>query len=539
MVYDVRDLGAVGDGMSDNSAVFVEAIERCRRSSIPGLRRGLAQTSAGRVGPDARARVCHRAILLEAEVGEPDKDFLMNHKETDPSDTQSGRLTNLVVILTDDLGYGDCSCYGQKTWQTPNIDRMAAEGIRFTDFYTTSPVCSPARTSFLTGLHSGNLPIRSLVEPYLPDDVPVFPRVLKDQGYTTACIGKYGVGKAQPNIDPLRKGFDYHYGYVLNGHAHNYFPPFLRENGLKVRLRNRPPEGDGCQWETGVGVAAEKIDYSPDFIEQQALTFIEACRDRPFFLHYCPTLPHANNEGRDTPDGMEVDDYGDFADNDWAPNEKGFARMVQRIDETVGRVMDTLRKLGIAERTLVLFTSDNGPHNEGGHSVTRFDSAGGFQGYKRSLHEGGIRIPFVAWWPGTIQPGVSDHIGYFPDVFPTVCDLAGTPCRHVTDGLSLYPLLTGHAAAQSRHDILYFEYMNQWAVRQGDWKYYRDADGNEALYHLPDDRHEDHDRKADEPERFAELKSRIAKQHRCLRAFEAPASYEPVGIRGAGETPCR
>ncbi len=454
---------------------------------------------------------------------------MMTHMNTsNPSATAARRPPNIVFILTDDLGYGDCSCYGQKTWKTPNIDRMAREGLRFTDFYTTSPVCSPARASLIAGLHSGHMPIRSLAEPFLPDDAPTFPRELKARGYTTACIGKYGVGRTQPNVDPFRKGFDYHYGYVLNGHAHNYFPPFLRENGLRVALRNRPPEGDQRQWETGVGVAEVKEDYTPDFIESRALAFMEACRDRPFMLHYCPTLPHANNEGRDTPDGMEVDDYGEFADQDWAPNEKGFARMVQRIDITVGRVLDKLRELGLAENTLVFFSSDNGPHNEGGHSVTRFDSSGGFQGYKRSLHEGGIRVPFIAWWPGTIQPGVSDFLGYFPDLFPTLCEVGGAPSAFKGDGLSLLPLLTGDAAHQPRHEHLYFEFENQWAVRQGDWKYYRDAEGRTALFNLAEDRHEDHDLKAEQPERFAELEAIVKREHRCMVAFDAPAEYDPA-----------
>ncbi len=437
---------------------------------------------------------------------------------------------NVLVILTDDLGYGDCGCYGQQTLQTPHIDQMAREGLRFTDFYTTSPVCAPARVSLLTGLHSGHMPVRSLAEPFLPDEIPTLPRALKAAGYTTACIGKYGVGKTEPGVDPLRKGFDYHYGYVLNGHAHNYFPPFLMENGLRVGLRNRPPEGDTRQWETGIGVAARKVDYSIDFIERQAFEFLEDCRDRPFFLHYCPTLPHANNEGGTSPDGMEVDHYGDFEKTDWAPNEKGFARMVQRIDQTVGRMLAKLRELGLAERTLVLFTSDNGPHNEGGHSVTRFDSAGAFQGYKRSLHEGGIRIPLIAWCPGVVAPGVSAHAGYFPDLFPTLCEAAGAACPAVTDGLSLLPLLTGRPACQPEHPHLYFEYLNQWAVRRGRWKYFRDDAGCEALYDLSSDPHEDRDLKAAHPDVFEALKACIAREHRFLVPFASPAGYRPRAI---------
>jgi len=446
----------------------------------------------------------------------------------------STRPPNIVMVLTDDLGYGDCSCYGQETWTTPNIDRMAAEGIRFTDFYTTSPVCSPARASIITGLNSGHLPIRQLSDPYLPDDIPTLPKLLKEQGYLSACIGKYGVGSGQPDVDPIRKGFDYHYGYNCMRHAHNYFPPFLRENGLRVPLRNKPPEGDTRQWETGVGVAEVKIDYSPDFIEARALEFIRDCADRPFFLHYCPTMPHANNEGGDSPDGMEVDAYGDFEDRDWRPNEKGFARMVQRIDITVGKVLDTLKELGLAENTLVLFTSDNGPHNEGGHSVTRFNSSGGFQGYKRSLHEGGIRIPFIAWWPGTIAPDTSDHLGYFPDLVPTCCDAAGAG-HHDIDGKSFLSLLTGDAESQQRHEHLYFEYRGQLAVRRGNWKYYMSEEGEEALYNLDTDRHEDEDVKDANPQIFVELKSCVDREHRDYAPQETPPNYDPRRAEGAGD----
>ncbi len=446
---------------------------------------------------------------------------------------------NIILILTDDLGYGDLSCYGQQAWTTPNLDRMAAEGIRFTDFYTTSPVCSPARTSMITGLNSGRLPIRELIDPYLPDDVPTMPKLLNGQGYVSACIGKYGVGSNQPDVDPIRKGFDYHYGYNCMRHAHNYFPPFLRENGMKVPLRNIPPEGDTRQWETGIGVAETKIDYAPDFIEDRALEFIRDCQERPFFLYYCPTMPHANNEGEGSPDGMEVDTYGDFEDRDWEPNEKGFARMVQRIDISVGRLMDTLKELGIADSTLIIFTSDNGPHNEGDHSVTRFNSSGGFQGYKRSLHEGGIRIPFIAWWPGTIAPGESDHMGYFPDLLPTFCEVAGTECDVDTDGLSIRPLLTG-APGQSQHDYLYFEYQTQLAVRRENWKYFANsATSEEALYDLNRDRHEDRDVKADHRAMFEELKACVAREHHDYEPCPVPVYYDPLYnrsnlLKGAG-----
>jgi arylsulfatase A-like enzyme len=452
------------------------------------------------------------------------------------------RPPNIVIILCDDLGWGDCSCYGQRHWTTPHIDRLAADGLRLTDFYSTSPVCSPARASILTGLHAGRLPIRTLADPYLPDAIPTLPWLLKQRSYVSACIGKYGVGNGQPDVDPLRKGFDWHFGYNCMKHAHNYFPPFLRENGLRLPLRNRPPEGDTVQWETGVGVAAVKLDYSPDCIEARALEFIRDCQDRPFFLHYCPTLPHANNEGGDTPDGMEVDGYGEFADLDWPANEKGFARMVQRIDQTVGRVRALLEELGIAEHTLVLFTSDNGPHNEGGHSVTRFDSTGGLQGYKRSLHEGGIRVPGIAWWPGTIRPGVSAHRAWFPDLLPTCCALAGVAAP-ACDGHPLVPLLTG-SGPQLKHPCLYFEFERQTAVIDGRWKYFRNDPAlsdpastgeGEALYDLERDPHEDHDLKTAHPDVLQRLKAMALAAHRPPVLAPLPPSYDPGQGRGQNQ----
>jgi arylsulfatase A-like enzyme len=444
------------------------------------------------------------------------------------------RLPNIVIILADDLGYGDPSCYGQRAWATPNIDRVAAEGLRFTDFYTTSPVCSPARVSLFTGLHAGHAPVRALKDPYLPDAVPTIPWLLKSRGYISACIGKYGLGNGQPEVDPLRKGFDYYFGYNCMKHAHNYFPPFLRENGLRVPLRNQPPAGDLEQARTGVGVAAVKGEYAPDRIEARALEFIRESKDRPFFLAYCPTLPHANNEGGKGPDGMEVDTYGDYADRDWPANEKGFARMVQRLDQSVGRIVAQLDESGLTRDTVLIFTSDNGPHAEGGHDAARFDSAGGFRGFKRSLNEGGIRVPFIVRWPGTVQPGVSDHVGYFPDLLPTFCAIAGAQPA-ANDGLSFLPLLQGRE--QPRHGYLYFEYENQLAVRMGNWKYARNqrgperftvegTDRHEALFDLATDRHEDRDVKTQNPEVLARLKACVPREHRDLVPAALPPNYD-------------
>jgi arylsulfatase A-like enzyme len=269
------------------------------------------------------------------------------------------------------------------------------------------------------------------------------------------------------------------------------------------------------------------VDYSPDFIESRAIDFIKDCKDDPFFLYYCPTLPHANNEGGDTPDGMEVDTYGEFDECDWLPNEKGFARMVQRIDITVGKILDTLKELGIADNTLVIFTSDNGPHDEGGHSVTRFDSSGGFQGYKRSLHEGGIRIPFIAWWPGTIESSVSNHMGYFPDLLPTFNDIANLDYDGPHDGISIFSLLTGNKSNQQKqHEYLYFEYRDQFAVRKGKWKYYVNDEGEEFLFDLENDRHEDRNIKDNEPGVFSDLKLCAEREHKDYIPVQSPVYYE-------------
>jgi arylsulfatase A-like enzyme len=437
------------------------------------------------------------------------------------------RQPNIIFILCDDLGWGDLGCYGQKTLKTPHIDQLASEGIRFTDFYSTSPVCSPARASIMTGLHSGHLPIRRLPDAFLPDELNNIAKVFKKGSYAATCQGKYGVGNGQHALDPIRKGFDSHYGYNCMKHAHNFFPPFLLDNGVKEFNRNRPPEGDQVQWETGVGVAAEKVDYSPDMVEDRALAFIEENQNRPFFLYYCTNLPHANNEGLG-PDGMEVDRYGEFSNKDWKDNEKGFARMIQRIDEIVGNVRAKIKTLGLEDDTIIMFSSDNGPHQEGGHDVTAFDSAGPFQGYKRSLHEGGIRVPFIAHCPKRIPGGRTCHdLFYFPDLMNTFSELIGLAPEGPSDGISMKPLFEGRSDRQAYHEHLYFEFEGQIAVRKGEYKYYHSKDGKEELYHLPSDIHEDRDIKEEQKEKFHQLKSIVQKEHRDYTSFPVPGGPTP------------
>jgi len=382
---------------------------------------------------------------------------------------------NIIFILADDLGYGDVGCYGQMRIKTPRIDRLATEGIRFTQAYAGSTVCAPSRCVLMTGLHTGHCRVRGnggatpVSQALRPEDMTVA-RVLKQAGYTTALVGKWGLGNVGPAEVglPLRQGFDYFFGYLNQTHAHNYYPTFLWRNEDKVPLRNVVPD----ERPTGAGVATTRLDYSPDLMTDEALAFIRRSKDRPFFLYFSPTLPHANNEARNR--GMEVPDLGEYAAMDWPDPQKGHAAMVTRLDSYVGRIMDLLKELGLDDRTIVFFTSDNGPHKEGGNDPNFNDSNGPLRGIKRDLYDGGVRVPFVARWPGVIRAGqVSDQLVWFADVLPTAADLAAAQTPIQVDGTSIVPALKGQAQDVLRQRTLYWEFHEggfKRAVRQGDWK---------------------------------------------------------------------
>jgi arylsulfatase A-like enzyme len=430
---------------------------------------------------------------------------------------------NVVFILADDAGYGDFGCYGGRSIRTPNIDRMCREGIRFTDFYAGSTVCAPSRCVLLTGLHTGHCRIRGNSPGVMqPEDVTVA-ELLQGAGYRTGCIGKWGVGSPPPLDDPQKNGFDYFYGYVSMYHAHNFYPEFMIRNGEKVPLRNEV----GQEWKDsdGRGIATKRIDYVPEILTQEAISFIERNRRGPFFLYYALNVPHANNEATraDTPErGMEVPDFGPFADRDWPGPEKGFAAILSNIDRDVGRILDKLDQLGLDESTLVLFTSDNGPHQEGGHEMEFFNSNGPLRGMKRDLYEGGIRVPLIARWPGRIQPGSqTDLVSGFQDVLPTLSELAGATPPAGIDGLSLVPTLLGRPDRQARHDHLYWEFIEQGgkrAIRQGDWKLVqlRASDPEPAppeLYNLKLDLAETRDVAAEHPEIVKRLVQLMNEEH--------------------------
>jgi len=405
---------------------------------------------------------------------------------------ESAGKPNVIFVLADDLGYGDLGCYGQKQIQTPNIDRLAAEGMRFTNHYAGTTVCAPSRCSLMTGLHTGHTYIRgnSEVKPMgqlpLPEDTVTLPKVLKKAGYTTALIGKWGLGGPDSVGTPNRQGFDYFFGYLCQRHAHNYYPEFLFRNDQRVPLKNKVP-GDRLD---GAGVATEKVEYSYDLMEQEALQFVEQNRKGPFFLYLAVTLPHANNEGGKN--GMEVPDYGVYADKDWPEPDKGRAAMITRLDRGVGRLLQKLKDLGIEKDTLVFFASDNGPHREGGANPEFFHSSGPWRGIKRDLYEGGIRVPLVARWPGRIKAGVvTDHVSAFWDFLPTLAELAGAEPPAGTDGVSLLPTLLGQPEKQREHEFLYWEFHeggSKQAVRMGPWKAVRlSPTGKLELYDLQTD----------------------------------------------------
>jgi uncharacterized sulfatase len=384
---------------------------------------------------------------------------------------------NLIFVLADDLGYGDLGCYGSKLIQTPVLDRMAAEGMRFTQFYAGSTVCAPSRSVLMTGQHLGHSRVRGNAAPeasgpqMLRDADVTVAEVLKKAGYVTGLIGKWGLGMPGDEGVPNKQGFDYFFGFLSQHHAHNHYPDYLWRNEQKVPL----PNGVVPVGENGGGYATNRVQYAGDLFAREALDFVTRHRDRPFFLYLALTVPHANNERtRMRKDGQEVPDYGPYAGKDWPDPDKGQAAMITRMDSQIGQLLARLEELGLGATTLVMFSSDNGPHKEGGNRPEFFDANGPVRGLKRDLTDGGIRVPFLARWPGRIPAGVmSDHVGYFGDMMATWAELAGAKPPRNIDSLSIVPTLFGQPRKQTQHDYLYWEFHERGfhqAVRLGNWK---------------------------------------------------------------------
>lgn len=424
---------------------------------------------------------------------------------------------NVVYILADDLGYGDLGCYGQQIIKTPNIDRMAEEGMLFTQHYAGSPVSAPSRCSLMTGLNTGHSQIRGNRE-ILPkgqeamrEDTYTIGKMMKSSGYATGLFGKWGLGFPGSSSTPGKMGFDEFYGYLCQRQSHTFYPDHLWHNEDMVLF----PENENNACKT----------YSQDLIHRQALEFIDKHKDGPFFAVLTYTLPHAElnlphdsiyrqyeNSFVETPYIGKFDKvYGGY--NTSEKPLASFAAMVSRLDMYVGEVLAELKKLGLDKNTIVIFSSDNGPHHEGGANPDFFKSAGPLKGIKRDVYEGGIRVPMIAWCPGKIKRGcVSDHISAFCDVMPTLAELSGKVLPVTTDGVSFLPTLLSKGK-QLQHDYLYWEFHElngREALRAGDWKLIRQpVVGYTALelYNLKNDLHEDHNLISEYPEKTKELEA--------------------------------
>jgi arylsulfatase A-like enzyme len=445
--------------------------------------------------------------------------------------SEAAEKPNFVYILADDAGYGDFGCYGGTRLPTPHIDRMASQGMKFTRHYAGCTVCAPSRCVLMTGLHTGHCRVRGNSPGLLLDEDVTIAEVLKTAGYRTACIGKWGLGVPPPLSDPNDQGFDEFYGYISMWHAHNFYPEFLIRNGKREALRNI----NQAQWngQDGRGVAMKKVDYVPDLLTEEVVGFIRDNTKKPFFLYYALNVPHANNEGgrhNAAPErGMEVPDFGPYAGKDWPGPEKGFAAIMRNIDRDVGRILKELKSLGIDDNTIVMFSSDNGPHQEGGHQMEFFNSNGDLRGMKRDLYEGGVRVPLIVRWPGKVAANtISNHISGFQDVLPTLAEIAGADVPEDLDGISLVPVLTD-SGTQNTHDFLYWEFSEQkgkWAVLQGDWKLVQlqvatDNPSGFGLYNVADDVAEEHN----VADRHPDLVSKMAN---LLKSAHTPSQRYPL-----------
>ena len=431
---------------------------------------------------------------------------------------------NIVYILADDLGYGDLGCYGQKIIRTPNIDRLAKEGMLFTDHYAGSSVCAPSRAALMTGMHTGHSRVRGNYEkgPYgfgagleLRAQDVTLTEVLQEKGYTSAVIGKWGMGMDGTTGEPNKQGFDYSYGYLNQGHAHFQFPSYLFRNGQRIEI----PENRNF---------ANKL-FSNDLFTEEAVSFVERNTEKPFFLYLAYTTPHAEML---LPESATFESYKGKVDEKpyvkpGAPDSTdtnagayrsqpypaaAYAAQVTHLDSCVGVVMEKLKALGLDQNTIILFSSDNGPHSEGGANPAYFGSSGPLRGKKRDLYEGGIRVPFIARWPARIQPNtVTDYASAFWDMLPTLADIAGiTETKLETDGVSLLPTLIGQPEKQIDHPYLYWEFhenpSTDQAIRRGTWKAIRhDPQGKIELYDLSTDLGETKDLADKHPDVISEM----------------------------------
>jgi len=441
---------------------------------------------------------------------------------------------NVVFIVADDLGYAEVGCYGQKKIKTPNIDRLAAEGMRFTQAYSGNPVCAPSRCTLMTGLHTGHAQVRgnkqmggkegwtlgSTIGGQWPLEAGTLTvaRLFQQAGYATGAFGKWGLGRVGTTGDPQKQGFDHFFGYICQRQAHTYYPNHLWKDGEVFWIEKNK---DG----------KEQV-YSHDLIANEALRFVRANQDRPFFLYVPFTIPHVALQ---VPEDSLAEYRGKWPDPPY-DGKKGYlshpcpracyAGMVTRMDKDVGRIVALLDQLGLHDNTLVIFTSDNGPTYNGGADSAFFESAGPLRGLKGSVWEGGIRIPFIARWPGKIEEGTeSDHVTAFWDFLPTCAELLGQGPPDGIDGLSMLPTLLGQTRRQRRHEYLYWELRGQQAIRMGDWKAVRLKPGRPIqLFDLKTDIGEQNDIAGRNPELVAKMREMFTSRRTPSQAFPLPSS---------------
>ena len=472
---------------------------------------------------------------------------------------QEAQKPNIIYIMCDDMGYADLGCYGQQYISTPNLDRMAAEGMRFTQAYAGSPVSAPSRACFMTGQHTGHTKVRGNKEywpnsgwvyygnnreykvagqePYDPNHI-ILPEIMKDNGYTTGMFGKWAGGYEGSVSTPDKRGIDRYYGYICQFQAHLYYPNFLNSYDRAAG----DTEVKRVVLENNINYAMfgedykNRKDYSADLIHQEAMKWIDnQTGEQPFFGIFTYTLPHAelaqpNDSILQAYQGAFCQEktYGGDAGSYYNPTNiahQQFAAMVTRLDAYVGEVLEKLKEKGFDKNTLVIFTSDNGPHTEAGGDPDYFNTERLLQGTKRSTHEGGIRVPFIAWWPGQVEAGsVNDHQLAFYDLMPTFCDIAGIDNyveRYTNkelevdyfDGLSFAPTLLGEGE-QEAHEFLYWEFheTNMMALRMGNWKLVVQG-GTCKLYDLVTDLHEDNNLASKYPDVVKKMKEILLREH--------------------------
>ncbi len=460
-------------------------------------------------------------------------------------DGEGGAAPNVIYILADDLGYGEVGCYGQQLIRTPSLDRMAAEGMRFTQHYSGAPVCAPSRCVMMTGRHLAHAEIRGNkeVKPEgqwpISEAVATLPQMFRERGYVTGAMGKWGLGPVGSTGDPNAKGIDYFVGYNCQREAHTYYPRHLWVNAQQLFLDNDRVPGHGKIKSIDEGFGRfYGNEYAPDVMMRAAQAFLRRHREEPFFLYLPFVQPHLAMQPREDlvasyPESWDTEPY--LGGRGYTPHPRpraGYAAMITELDEQVGAILDLVDALGLTEDTLILFSSDNGPtHDVGGVDTTFFTSAGPLRGRKGSVFEGGLRVPTLARWPGHVAAGsTTDHVSAFQDVMPTLAELCGLAMPEACDGVSFLPTLVGEPERQAQHPYLvweFAEYGGQKAVRMGRYKaVMRDIfKGNDRieLYDLEADVGEESDIADDEPELVAEVRGIMRDDRTPNPVFPMPA----------------